>query len=96
MNEPDLVTILYTAQARARAGMASETVPVQEGDTIESILQLAIQRHGPELRDILLDPSGQPRATNLLFVNGRQIGWATQTPARPGDEILVLTPMSGG
>jgi molybdopterin converting factor small subunit len=93
---PQTLTILYTAQARARPGTDSEQCAIRQGDTIADVLERAIARHAGDLRSLLLDPCGKPRPTTLLFVNGRQAAWDAPEPARAGDEIVVLTPMSGG
>jgi molybdopterin converting factor subunit 1 len=79
------VTVLYFAQARERAGRASETIELPEGSRAADA-RAALKRAHPEL-----DPLWPHLA---LAVNGTLAD--DESPLTPGAELALLPPVSGG
>lgn len=79
----DVVTLRYFAAAREAAGTAREAAA---GGTVAAVLEEAVGRHGPDFARVL--------ATCRTWVNGEAATPAS--PLRPGDEVAVLPPVSGG
>lgn len=77
------VTVRYAAQAREAAGTASETVEL-EGSSVRDLLRRLAERHG----NIFLHPS------TLVFVRDEMVRGAREL--KPGDEVSIMTPISGG
>ncbi|MGE0870043.1 MAG: MoaD/ThiS family protein [Kofleriaceae bacterium] len=51
----------------------------------------------PELRKVLLDGHGAPRAIHRLFLNGALIARdQVSQPVTPADELSILTAIAGG
>jgi molybdopterin synthase catalytic subunit len=79
------VTVLYFAQARERAGRASETIELPEGSRAADA-RAVLKRAHPEL-----DPLWPHLA---LAVNGSLAD--DEAPLPPGAELALLPPVSGG
>ena len=71
------------AAAREAAGTGREDV---RGRTVGEVLTAACTRHGGHFADVL--------ATSRVWVNGTAANAADLL--RPGDEVAVLPPVSGG
>lgn len=71
------------AAARAAAGRARDDVP---GDTVAEVLAAARERYGQAFAEVL--------GSSRIWVNGEPANDATAI--RPGDEVAVLPPVSGG
>jgi molybdopterin converting factor subunit 1 len=82
------VSILLFAMARELVG-ASEVVVEAQGDSTDSSTVIALLlEHYPALADIM--------ATSILAVNHEYVEKGTVTTIRPGDEVAVIPPVSGG
>lgn len=82
-----IVQVRYLAQLRQAAGRSGEAVEIDEGGTVGDLLaHLAEAR--PALRVVLHS------ATLLVFVGDEQA--PTGHVLRPGDEIILMTPIAGG
>ena len=89
------VAVRYMAQLRQAAGVATEEVELNGGEKPAALLHLLAERHGEELRRLLLTADGKPQATLLVFVGDDQADVA-QTTLRDGDEVTLLSPIAGG
>jgi molybdopterin converting factor subunit 1 len=79
------MTVVYFAQARRLAGIASETLALPPPVTSEALWQELLARH-PALAPL--------RPVTRLARNG---DFATaDTVFAPGDEIALIPPVSGG
>lgn len=85
--QPDTINSMPTlrlfAQAREAAGTGSVEFP---GDTVEDILQLAVNTFGDNFSVIL--------ANSKVWVNGEEV--PRSYPLTDKDEVAVLPPVSGG
>jgi len=80
------VTVLFFAAARAAAGTSSTQLRLAAGTTPAQLRELLVGRYGTELARVL--------EGSALWVN-RQPPRPGQA-LRPGDEVAVLPPVSGG
>ena len=79
------VTVRYAAQARTAAGQESERVELVEGASVQDLLKSLADRYG---NGVFLHPS------TLVFVGDEQAG--RRQSLQSGEEVTVLTPISGG
>ncbi len=80
-----MVTVLYFAAAREKAGLSSERVALPSGATVRDVLA-AVQARHPALADVL------PRcrvAIDQAFV-------AADAPVPDGAEVALIPPVAGG
>ena len=82
-----ILQIRYLAQLRHAAGRSAEAVEVEEGCTV-AMLAARLAEMRPALRGVLSSP------TLLTFVGDEQA--RPGQVLRAGDEILLMTPISGG
>ncbi len=90
------VTVEYAAQVKRAAGIASETLPLDEGDSTRELLAAIADRHGQPLTDILLDADGKLQRSILVFVGDRQAREDAPLALADRDIVTILSPISGG
>ncbi len=90
------VTIIYTTQLRAALGLASESVELPTGASIAVLLDFLAGRHGEAFRTLVLGSDGQILPSILLAVNDQQILDPANQPLASGDEVMILSAISGG
>ncbi len=81
--------LLYFAWLRAKIGVAEETVDLPQGVASVGALLDWLKRRGPGFADALRDTSAVRVAVNQSYV-----GW--DHPVKPGDEVALFPPMTGG
>jgi molybdopterin synthase sulfur carrier subunit len=81
--------ILYFAWLRSRIGTAEERIePPAEVATVGGLLAWLKER-GPRFAEALQDPT-----VVRVAVNQEYVGW--DHPVRPGDEVALFPPVTGG
>ena len=90
------ITVHYLAQLKRAAGVATENVTVEDGCSLSQVLKGLADRHGPAFRAGLLDEHGQPLPALLFFLGAEQVRPDSARPLCEGDEVTILSPMSGG
>ncbi len=81
--------ILYFAWLRTRVGLGEEQIdPPPEVDTAGALVDW-LKGRGPEYAAALGNLQ-----TVRVAVNQEQVGW--DHPVRPGDEVALFPPMTGG
>jgi molybdopterin converting factor small subunit len=78
-----MAVLLLLGPAREAAGQSRDNI---EGSSIKQILEIAVERYGPDFRDIL--------ASSQIWLNGEPADTSMSVVAH--DEIAVLPPVSGG
>ena len=81
--------LLYFAWLRAKIGLAEETVDLPAGVASVGALLDWLKRRGPGFADALKDTSVVRVAVNQIYVN-----W--DHPVKPGDEVALFPPVTGG
>ncbi|MFH0938462.1 MAG: MoaD/ThiS family protein [Planctomycetota bacterium] len=90
------VTVKYSAQLKQAAGVSREILDVANGCSARhAVLKLAVGKTEP-LKGMLLDSTGAPHEYILLCVNDEQIAWDSELKLNDDDEIILLSPISGG
>lgn len=90
------VAVRYLAQLKPAAGGLGEQVEVPSPCSVEELLAHLAHRHGPALRDLLLDAAGRRQPTILVFVGDVQVAPGEPAQLRDGDVLTLLSPMAGG
>ena len=80
------LTVLFFAGARLAAGRSRESYDPAAGGTVAQLVEHLRASYGPEMAAVL--------PTCAIWVNG--LPSAASTTLRPGDEVAVLPPVSGG
>lgn len=90
------VTVEYTAQIKAAAGLGSEQVEVEPGCTVDQLVCRLAEQHGDPLRNMVLTEEGRPSSAVLLFVGQTQVRPDEPKQLADGDLVTFLSPISGG
>ncbi len=90
------VTVHYMAQIRRAAGIASETVAMENGCNLADFLGQLAARHEPAFRNIVLDGTDKAHRSLLIFIGEEQVPADAIRMLTEGDVITLLTPMAGG
>ncbi len=81
--------LLYFAWLRAKIGTSEETVELPAGVATVGQLLEWLKRRGPRFADALKDAS-----VVRVAVNQDYVPW--DYPVRPGDEVALFPPVTGG
>ncbi|QDU82856.1 ThiS family protein [Polystyrenella longa] len=90
------VTVEYMAQIKRAAGHGREEIELPEESTLADALQLLAKSHGEPLSVMLLDATGQPINSLLLFLGQDQVRLEENPLLVDGSELTISTPISGG
>lgn len=90
------VTVNYFGQLRQLAGRDAESRDRDAGLTLGDLLADAAREHGEEFKSILMDDAGELRPFLLILVNGTAVSKSASLTLQDGDEVTLLTPLSGG
>ena len=85
-------TVELFGQARLLAGASTARVP---GETIGQALQALAKLH-PQLVGAVLNADGQPTSAYAINVNGLRFCSNLHQPVSEGDELLLISSLSGG
>jgi molybdopterin converting factor small subunit len=89
------LTVRYSGLARAAAGKASEEIDLPAPADLRTLLAELSRRHGAAIQPLLA--TGEHGAPAVLaFVGDQQVTWQSPVALKEGDEIMLLSPISGG
>jgi molybdopterin synthase sulfur carrier subunit len=80
-------------------GQGELELSVPEKSTLQELLAVLVNRFGDPLASLLLERETTNRLPYIRYmVNGRDIAFLSgmDTVLQPGDEVLILPPVSGG
>ena len=80
-------------------GTGDIELPVPEKSTLQELVTKLVNNFGDELASLLLESETRKVLPHIrLMVNGRDIAFLNgmDTVLQPGDEVLILPPVSGG
>lgn len=90
------VSVSYATQIRRVTGTSSELLEVALSATLQDVIEVACERHGDKLRTALLDSEGQIQYSIMVCLNDQQVTDASKQRVSQGDEVLVVSAISGG
>lgn len=90
------IKLRYTAQLKDVAKVGVDAMELEEGSGIQTLLPLLIAKYDKAFGAILFDKEGNYRNSNLLVVNQSQVNYEENTPLKDGDQVTIMSPISGG
>jgi len=90
------VTFDFFAQVRQAAVVPSERVSLDDGTDLGAALLELAGRFGDDFRGVVLDPSGNVRASLLTLVNGRIVRRDESRRLADGDQVSLISAVAGG
>jgi MoaD family protein len=91
-----IIKLRFTAQIKDAAGTGSDRIDLFENEKLQSLLRRLSERYGEKFRNILYDDKGRYHKTNLIVVNEEQVEYDENISLNNGDELILLSPVSGG
>lgn len=89
--------VSYSGQARAAAGCGSEEFELPGAATLHDLLLAIASRHGERVTALLETTPERRAPAVLVFVGEESVRWETPPPLlKDGDEVMLLSPISGG
>ena len=90
------VNVHYTTQIKAAIDLAIEEVSLAEGATLADLVDQLIRQHGQPLRQLLLTEQDTLLPSIMLCVGDEQVDFGRLEPLCDGDQITLLSAISGG
>ena len=90
------VRVLYTTQLKMALGLAGEDVILHDGGTLAQLVEQLSQRHGARFRNLMVDGQGKLLPSILLCLGDEQAIDGTSLRLSDGDEVTILSAISGG
>ena len=91
-----IIKLRFTAQIKDAAGLGSDNIALFENEKLQSLLRRLTERYDDKFRKILYDDKGRYHSSNLIVVNEEQIEYNENISLNDGDELILLSPVSGG
>jgi len=89
------IKIEYGTQVRSASGASDESLEVDEGASLADAVRLLVEQRR-ELLQPWFTADYRPRAGLLIFVNDQTPSSLESTRLRAGDQISLMTLISGG
>ncbi len=90
------VRVHYTTQLKTAVGRTTDEVELGDTATLGTLLEQLTRRHGGEFRDMILDGSGRLLPSVLVCIGDAQTEPDIRTRLNEGDDITLLSAISGG
>ena len=90
------VRFSFFAQVRQAAGAENEELLLADGTDLAAALTEVSARHGPGFRSLVLDQFGVVKPGMLVLVNGVPAQRGGTRILADGDEVTLLSAVSGG
>ena len=91
-----IIRIHYTTQLRMALGIDSEKVDVPRDSTLLALLRQLRQQHPEALEQYVLNARNELQPSVLLCVGDRHVGSDLSVPLQEGEEVTILSVISGG
>lgn len=90
------LTIRYETLLKRAAGVASQTFEFDEASGVGAVVVQLASQTNDKIKSMLVDASGSVQPSLLIFVNDRQVTASEAVSLSEGDEITLMSPISGG
>ncbi len=90
------IRVSYATQIRQITGITGESLALEEGLTLQAMVEILCEKHGEALRQALVDDAGAIRRSLILCINDKHIAEPAEVKLTEGDELLIMPAISGG
>ena len=90
------ITFHYMGQLRQCAGVEREERQCTDSASLNDALRNLAQSHNDDFINILFDDAGAMRSSVMLLLNETPVAKDDSPALRDGDEITLLSAISGG
>lgn len=86
------ITVKYLMTFSQVTGKQSESISINEGDTVEDVLKILYNRYGRKFKKLVLQDL--ENRSVMFVVNGESCD--EKAALKAGDELLISYPVGGG
>lgn len=90
------IRVVYGGQLRTAVGRSSDEIPATAPPTVGHLLDRLVEMHGEDFGERIFAAPGQLRTGILVCVGATHIGDDLSRQLDEGDEVTLLTAISGG
>ncbi|MDO5977413.1 MoaD/ThiS family protein [Flavivirga spongiicola] len=90
------IKLRFTAQIKDVVGNGADTIVVNDGAKLQDLLKKIAGKYGEKFESILFDENNGYRHSNLIVINQSQISYEDNVTLTEGDEVTLMSPISGG
>ncbi len=91
-----VVTVQYTTQLKAALGIDQELIELDDDATFASLLKQLEKQHGSSFADLVLLADGRLLPSIIVCIDDRQLSADQDIPLRDGNQVMLLSAISGG
>jgi molybdopterin converting factor small subunit len=91
-----IIDVHYTTQLRAALGQAQQRVTIDDGATLDQLLQQLADDQPEVFSRLVLDAQGQLLPNIILCVDDQQVTAADRHVLHDGAQVTLLSAISGG
>ena len=89
------IRVLLWGQLKLLAQTDSVSLELSEPYTVENAIRRLADAHAG-LKDLLIGDDGACRQSILVFINGAQWAWGSESLLDEGAEMTLMSPIAGG
>ena len=90
------IRVSYAMQFRQLTGVPSQSIELPATSTLRDALESVCREHGEQVRAALFDSADEIQPSLLVCLNDEQMLTASDQPLQPGDEVFIMSAISGG
>ncbi len=90
------VHVSYMAQVKKMVGISSEDVEIDSKCTAQEMIQDQLCKKYPNMAEYILGKDGMIRPIILVFVGDDKLEVHIPRKLKNGDEITIMSPITGG
>ena len=91
-----MITVYFTSQLKMAVGKSSESFELEDGATMNGLLDRLADKHGEAFRKLVFDAEGRLQPSLLLCRGDDQVERDDDVPLADGDSVTLLAAISGG
>ena len=90
------IRLRFTAQLKDQAGTETDQIQISDEMRLKELIDLLVLRYGEGFKQILFNHEGVYRNSNLIAINMEQVSYQDNNQLNEGDELTLISPVSGG
>ena len=90
------IKLKFTAQIKDAVGQGIDAITIGDNEKIQDVLDKLVDKYGNPFKAILFDKNNKYRNSNLIAINQFQVDYDENHALNDGDEITLMSPISGG
>ena len=91
-----IIQASYTTQLKASLRIANESLDMEAGSRLSTLVRQLAERHGASFSDLVLDGEGGLLPSVLIGIDEQQVNVAEDPELHEGQEVVFLSAISGG